>query len=764
VLRTPTLALFASIALTFALTAPTARAQVALDSRASHVVIPSCRAFPLVRGLQPILIESVSARVKIVEHVAETTLDVALRNPGGTAAEAILLLPIPAGAAVSAFAFEGGAPEPTARLLPEAEARRLYDSIVAQTRDPALLEFAGYQLIRSSLFPVPAGATQRVRLTWESILEADGSRIDYALPRSESIDARCPWHIAIDFKSSSPISTVYSPSHEIRSRRAAPGHFLADTGAEAARIEPGPFLFSAILEQTADGVTASLFAYPDLKAGGGYFLLVAGLPADIDSRRRQALSREVILVIDRSGSMAGKKMDQVKAAALQVIEGLADGEAFNIVDYSSAVALFAPRPVVKEKRSVADARAYLAALRPTGGTNIHDALIEALRQDREGSVPRLGIVLFLTDGLPTVGRTRESEIRELVEKANPHHRRVFTFGVGSDVNAPLLDRVADATRAKSTYVLPQEDVEVKVGDVFRQLYGPVLASPVLETIGSDGAVSTRRVRELVPALPADLFDGDRLVVLGQFVGLNPIDFRLSGNFLGAPRTFAFRFNLGSATTRNAFVPRLWATRRIAELVDQIRQAGADAAGGLSAIGSTVFADPRLRELSDEIVRLSTEFGVLSEYTAFLATEGTDLADMPKQVEACQVELEKKAVHTRSGVAGLNQSLNIQDGKLKAWRNYSNSFVDENLNRVEVSGVRQVCDRTFFRRGDRWVDAQTLVTGLEPIAASIVEFGSAEHGLLIDKLVKENRQGVLSLPADTLLRCDGKNVLVRNGGQ
>jgi len=739
---------------------PAARAQVTLDARASHVVIPSARSFPLLRGMPPMVIESVEADVRIVDHVASTTLDVALRNPAPTPAEAILLLPVPAGAAVSAFAFEGPAPEPTARLLPEAEARSLYDSIVAKVRDPALLEFAGYQLVRSSLFPVPAGGTQRVRLTWETVLESDGNRVDYVLPRSESLDARCPWRVTVAVSSATPVSTVYSPSHAVRVRRDAPGRLAADTGAAPALLEPGPFLLSAILEER-EGVNASLFAYPDPKVGGGYFLLVAGLPANLDAMRRQSLSREVIVVIDRSGSMAGPKMDQVRAAALQVIEGLAPGEAFNIVDYSSAVALFAPKPVAKSEKSIAEARAYLAALRPSGGTNIHDALVEALRQGSEGSVPRLGIVLFLTDGLPTVGRTRESEIRELVEKANPHLRRVFTFGVGSDVNAPLLDRVAEATRAKSTYVLPKEDVEVKVGEVFRQLYGPVLASPVLETIGPDGAVSTRRVRELVPAVPTDLFDGDRLVVLGQYADGAPLRFRLSGDYFRQPKTFAFDFDLKSATTRNAFVPRLWATRRIAELVDQIRQAGADVAGGPAAAGSTVFADPKLRELTDEIVRLSTEFGVLSEYTAFLATEGSDLGDLARQIETCQIQLERRAVQTRSGVAGVNQSMNINYGKQQAWRNYSNTWVDENLNVVETTGVRQVCDRTFFRRGDKWVDSGTLVAGQEPAPDSIVEFGSLEHGKLLEALVKEGRQGVLSLPEDTLIRCDGKNVLVRN---
>jgi hypothetical protein len=236
------------------------------------------------------------------------------------------------------------------------------------------------------------------------------------------------------------------------------------------------------------------------------------------------------------------------------------------------------------------------------------------------------------------------------------------------------------------------------------------------------------------------------VVLGQYLGPNPIDFRLSGNFFGTPRTFAFRFDLDRSTTRNAFVPRLWATRRIAELVDQIRQAGADVAGGPAAVGTTVFADPRLRELTDEIVRLSTEFGVLSEYTAFLATEGTDLTDLPAQIASCQFELEKKAVKIRSGVAGLNQAWNIRDGKGTEWRNYSNAFIDENLNRVEVSGVRQVCDRAFFLRGGRWVDSQAIAAGAQPVADAVVELGSPEHGALLGEI---------------LVRCDGKNVLVKN---
>jgi Ca-activated chloride channel family protein len=726
---------------------------------ASHVVIPQARAFALESGDRGVEIESVRARVSILEGTASTTLDIALNNPSARRAEAVLLLPVPAGAVVSAFAFEGPASEPTAQTMPADEARRLYDAIVAKVRDPALLEFAGYNLIRSSVFPVPARGKQRVRLTYEHLPPRVGDRVDYVLPRSEALDQVCPWKIVADLKSRGPISTVYSPSHEIVAERVSPNRFtvrLAEGAGPELQLEPGPFRLSYLLQ--AGGVSASIFAYPDPRVGeagdGGYFLLMAGLPARLEDAATR-IRREVTIVIDRSGSMAGAKMDQARAAALQVLNGLDEDEAFNIIDYSSSVSAFAARPVMKDGRTAAAARRYLASIRPAGGTNIHDALLEALNQAPTASM--LPIVLFLTDGLPTIGRTREVDIRDMVDRANVHKRRVFTFGVGHDVNVPLLDRIADRTRATASYVVAQEDVGLKVAQVFRRLYGPVFANPRLETIDTGGAVSTRLVRELIPETPPDLFEGDQLILLGQYRGRDPITFRLHGDFLGRRRTFEFTFDLDAATTRNAFVPRLWASRRIAYLVDEIRQAGADAAAGTGALALT---GERYRELIDEIVRLSTEYGILTEYTAFLATEGTDLGDLPGLVADCRRELETRAVQTRSGRGGLSQGLNFNHRKGQKALNRRNAFIDQGLNRVEIATVEQRNDLAFFRRGQRWIDAR-LIAGPQGIRPhEVVDIGSPAHARLLRRLVGEGRQGALSLSGEILLQVDGRAVLVK----
>ncbi|MDR3633827.1 MAG: VWA domain-containing protein [Isosphaeraceae bacterium] len=715
----------------------------------AHVVVPQARSYAPGRS-QALQITGVNVGVVIRDQVASTMMEVRLRNPGSLRQQAELLVPVPDGAVVRGFAFEGPSAEPSARLLPRDEARETYDRIVAQARDPALLEFAGFNLVRSSVFPVEPGGTQAVRLTYEHLLTANGDRVDYVLPRSESVEYNVPWNVAVKISSPSPIAAIYSPSHRLRTTRPQPKTAAVEL-AEGAGSEPGPFRLSLLREQ-AD-ISASLFAYPDPKVGGGYFLLLAGLPPRSARSEVPALRREVTLVIDHSGSMRGEKLDQVREAALQVLAGLDEGERFNVILYNEAVEPFATRPVRKSRETVRDATEFLQGMTARGGTNIHDALLEALRQpSAEGTLP---IVLFMTDGLPTIGQTSEAAIREMARKGNPHERRIFTFGVGVDVNTPLLEKVAYESRATTTFILPAEDVEVKVAAVFRRLQGPVLANPVL----SEGEGGTRRrTRELIPGRIRDVFEGDQIVVLGQYSGSEPLEFTLRGNYRGTPRAFSFRLSLDQATTRNGFVSRLWASRKIGLLVDAIREQGG--APGVVSRESKASTSVVTRELVDEVVRLSTEFGILTEYTAFLAHEGTDFSQKDKIRVEAENFFRDRAIQTRSGISAANQDLNNQYQKSMACVNPRNRYWDATMNEVATATVQQVCDLAFYKRREGWVDSRLVVTEAEVRPEKVITFGSEEFRALAAKLAAEGRQGSIALRGDILMLIDGRPVLIK----
>ena len=289
---------------------------VAAAAQAPHQIIPSTRIIgrPVPVEMSAPVVTGVNATVDITDQLAVTTLVITVKNNAPRPAEAEMILPVPAEAVFKSFTFDGAQPGSTARLLPKAEARQLYDSIVARSKDPALLEFVGTSALKSSVFPVAAGGTQHVKVTWEQLLKADGPRLDYVLPRTEALEYNVPWTLQATVKSTGTLGAIYSPSHEIATEQT--GGLTKLTLRPGAERQPGSFRFS-ILRQDA-GMSAALTACPDEKGGGGYFLLLIAPPA----KRPDAapIKREVTLVLDKSGSMAGGKLDQVKTAALQAIE------------------------------------------------------------------------------------------------------------------------------------------------------------------------------------------------------------------------------------------------------------------------------------------------------------------------------------------------------------------------------------------------------------------------------------------------------------
>ena len=705
-------------------------------------IMPHVRPRP--RHPAPVQVSSVDVAVKISDRMATTTMTMVLHNPGHSQQESEVIIPVSNKAMIRQFGLEGAQGKFPAKLIPRDEARKIYDEIVRRSLDPALLEFAGSGLVKSSVFPVPAGGSSRIRLVYEELLDVDGDRIDFTLLRSESLEYKVPWNVTVDWTMKGGIAGVYCPSHDLIEQRNGPRRMkLKNRG----KMQSGSLQLSAT-RRISDRATASIMAYPKhhKRADGGFYLLLISPP---QRAKQKSVKREVTLVIDKSGSMAGEKMEQALKAATQVIEGLEEGEYFNIIVYNEAVEAFSKLPVIKSRKNLLAARDYLRTIRVSGGTNIHDALKMAVQQkSTRGALP---LVLFLTDGVPTIGQTQEKKIREAISTENIHHRRIFTIGVGVDVNTPLLARLADDSRARATYVLPKEDVEVKVAQVFRRLSGPVLSDPVLTC---DGNVVT----DVLPARMPDMFDGEQVVVLGRYHGAKKLHMTLKGNDHSGPREFEFNLSLKKASKRNAYVPRLWATRKIAVLTEALRDLG-------SENGTKVdMKDPKVRELVDEIVRLSTEYGVLTEYTAFLARDGMMFTNNMHRdaISRASTELQSKAVKKRSGAASLNQDWNIARSKSANQLNPGNYFLNEELEDDQVAQVRQVADKAFYRKGNEWVDASLAGKEVTQESAELIHVSSPKFQKIVTRLVADRRQSCLALGENIRITIDDKTYLIQAG--
>lgn len=758
-----------------------------------QIVLPNIPR-PVFSGRRPIAelvrLTAVEANITIIDQVATTTLELTLHNPSTAPQESVMIVPVPSGVTLRSVQYDGVGAEPNAKLLARDEARKTYNEIVRSMRDPALVEFVGLNLIQTSVFPIPAGGTQKLRLTMEQVLIAEGSRVDYTLVRSNALtsgiagaESQGPvWKVNIDIQSRAPISTVYSPSHTatITNVTANRSHVTIEgPGTQAGTVRLSYLTTAGDVSKP----TFTVFACPRPAAPGetpgGHFMVLGGLPKAANTPPRK---REVVIVMDRSGSMRGEKIEQARAAALSVLDGLAQGEIFNVIDYSDSIRSYASQPVVLTPQSLAEAKSYVTSIKPEGGTNIHGALLEALRPAAADNT--LAMILFLTDGLPTIGERSEFKIRADAAVANTSHRRMFTFGVGVDVNAPLLSALAETSRGLATTVLPGEDLELSVSRVFRGLAGPVLESPNM-------MFTSNQVRDVQPATLPDYFDGDQVLILGEYMGSSPVAFTIGGKHAGAPVQYNITVDPATASLRHDYVPRLWATRRIASLIDMIRQSDASNPG-----------QHNNQEVVDEIVRLSTTYGVLTEYTAFLAKEETSLATTaaPSIGTTLRSELERRAVNERSGQGGVNQQKNIETMKEAGSTKYATAprvsgrptstgapadkapqtsgetssaavaqnraeqtYYDRSLNRVTVTNVRQMGTQTFYNRAQRWVDARiAAMENQEPQV--VIDAGSDAYFALAEELAKTNQQQLLAQDGDLLLLVNSNRVLVRQNLQ
>jgi Ca-activated chloride channel family protein len=332
------------------------------------------------------------------------------------------------------------------------------------------------------------------------------------------------------------------------------------------------------------------------------------------------MPKDVAFVLDTSGSMAGAKLEQARKALIFCLANLNDLDRFEIIRFSTEIEPLFDGLVPADADHRRRAEAFVKALKPTGGTAIADALQRALSLRRDDA-DRPYAIVFLTDGLPTVGETDEDRILARIQApaggagdgAPPHGpakgARIFCFGIGHDVNTHLLDKIAETTRAAAQFVHPEEDLEVKVSSFYAKIKDPLVANP--EILFPEGA----QVSRVYPGVLPDLFKGDQVVAVGRCRGAVRGEVMLSGSTGGARRSWRFAVDFKTPDRGAGFLPRLWATRRIGFLLDEIRLRGES------------------YELRDEVSELARRFGVVTPYTSHLILEDEQRRAVPLALQS-----------------------------------------------------------------------------------------------------------------------------------
>lgn len=682
-------------------------------------------------------IEAIDVNARLSDQVARVQVSQVFENTGSVQLEATFMFPLPYDGAIDQLTLLVDGKEYEAKLLSKDEARRRYEEIVRKNRDPALLEWIGTGMFQTSVFPIPPGAKRTVTLRYSQLCRKSFGLTDFLFPLATAKYTSKPLdklNIRVAIESGSPIKNVYSATHKVEIERPDKTHAVVKY--DAKDVVPGEDF--RLFYDSGDGeVGASAVSYRPKSDEDGYFLLLASPEVKADDDEKVA--KTVVFVVDRSGSMSGEKMEQAKDAAKFVLNNLREGDLFNIVAYDSEIETFRPELEKFNDQTRKSALAFVDGLFAGGSTNIDGALKRALGMLADTDRPTY--MLFLTDGLPTTGETGETAIVKNCQQANDVRARIFAFGVGYDVNSRLLDKLARENHGLSQYVRPNEDIEASVSALYRKIGAPVMIDVKVdvEILSLNGL--SPPVNRLYPKGEFDLFAGDQVVLVGRYRTSGDAKVKLTGKIGDDEKSFDFPAKIveKSDDDTNAFVAKLWATRRVGEIIDEIDLKG------------------RNEELVNELVALATEHGILTPYTSFFADENSDVRRVAEN--RARALSESKSLEELSGRFAFSQrnekarlqtinqaptatpaadSFHGEEAERVALNRSGGGFFGGNVQFYDAAGdkdgaalnCRQIGRKTFFERGDRLVDS--TVTAEQEKSCRKIERFSREYFDLVEK--------------------------------
>ncbi len=662
--------------------------------------------------IPPLSVKYHRVNVEITRQVAKTSIDQVFINNHHRDIEGVFIFPIPERAAISEFAMYIGNQRIEGEILDRDQARKIYQDIVRRMKDPALLEYMGRNMFRARVYPIPAHGEKRIQLSYTEILKAENNLIKYLYPLNTERFSLKPIEevvISVKIDSSVPVANVYSSSHKVSIRKIS--ETQATVGFEERNVKPDKdFILYYSLSQ--DDIGLSFLNWEEEKEN--YYMLLASPP--YTSRKEKLLNKNIVFVLDSSGSMSGRKIIQAKDAARFIINHLDKNDKFSIIDFDDSVEVFSSDLVAADSQNKSRALQFVDEIEDAGGTNINEALLQALKLTQAGDRPNY--VLFLTDGLPTVGVTRTPDILRNISQSNVIRSRIFVFGVGNDVNTELLDRISADNRGTSVYVEQGDDLEVAVSSYYEKISSPLLSDLKISFKGVE-------VRDSYPRNLPDLFKGSQLVLLGKFKGKGPVSVILTGKVGKKEKKFVVERQALAREASFDFLPRLWATRRVGYLLEEIRLQG------------------ETLELVEEVKKLGLKYGIVTPYTSFLVTE-KERRLIPAAAPEAEEALRAKRVTGAGAVkmAKATQVFKAQDQPVQ----------------VVSQKIRYKEDKTFYLKDSFWVDS--IYEEGSPVKE--IQFNSKEFF----RLVLEN-PGIakyLSVAKNLIIHYEGVNYKISEADQ
>ena len=646
-------------------------------------------------SVQPITVKQHRFEVDIKNGVAVTTLESIFYNPNANILEGTYLFPLPEGASVSNFSMWIDGKEMAGELLDADKARNLYISIVRRMIDPGLLEFVGRQTFKMRIFPIPARGEKRVKLSYTQILPADGNLVRYVYPLTtvgngrEDILGELVAQVKI--RSDVPLKSVFSPSHKVEIIKKENEATITYEGKDVHPAQDFVLYFS----RSDKMVDLSLVPYKKVDEDGHFLLMLAPRVNQKDSN-----PKDVVFVFDTSGSMAGENIKKAQAALKYCLNAMRSGDRFNIIPFSTEARPYKDKLLDVNDDSIKKALDFVdKEIYARGGTNIEEALRYALEMGSKDKERPL-MVVFLTDGKPTIGIRDPEIIIAGVKKQNIANLRLFAFGVGSNLNIHFLDRLAEENRGTTEYLGSGEDIEVKISSFFDKVSLPVLSNIEIKFPSVEGL----RITEVYPRTFSDLFAGGQLTMLGRYSGHDDQAIRVKGMVAGQEKEFVYEINFPKENKENDQVPRLWAIRKIGFLLDQIRLNGES------------------KELKDEVVQLAKKYGIVTPYTSYLVLEdnlerpasapisrtfvpeGADedsLGVAPRKEYRKSIDRMRSAMEAKGGTSAVETSRELKN--LKEAVTTGDYQAKDKKERANY--IRKIAEKTFYLTDGVWQDSE-----------------------------------------------------------